>query len=252
MELFTATLFNKTGNIVERLAFDIRHLGLFFGIAHHHNHRRSLIGWATQEGAQKSYRARRVGECGQADMIESRQQDAGGDADAFRHIVILSTLARRIDIITALKDDDQIGRDLEIRLFGVGAKRLQGFQPGFGCAAAVKLTLCFFRFQANAAFDLWRSDNNKMPGLKISAAGRCAGAHDAFLDDATRNRAIRKHTHREAPGDGAIKISGAARHGGAVAHHIAAQRYGAVFRYMFILCLALVSSQSNRARARHC
>jgi len=108
-------------------------------------------------------------------MIESCQQDAGGDADAFRHIVILSTLARRIDIITALKDDDQIGRDLEIRLFGVGAKRLQGFQPGFGCAAAVKLTLCFFRFQANAAFDLWRADNNKMPGLKISAAGRCAG-----------------------------------------------------------------------------
>ena len=104
-----------------------------------HDHHRLFRRWAVQKFVQELHRIWRVCQNRQPGVMQGRDQKTGGDADAFGDIVILESGAV-IQLSPALREnDDQPGRDIEMRLAGVGADRFQRLQPFLAAAAIVEL-----------------------------------------------------------------------------------------------------------------
>ena len=125
---------------------------------------------------------------------------------------MLDALTLRRDAVGLGKDGDEIGRDLEEGLVGVGAKWSEGFFPLLGGAACIKLALFRLGPFTNARLDRGVADHDKMPRLLVGPIGRGACGAQAILDDAARHRAGGKVAHTAPPPHFGIEIRGALLH----------------------------------------
>ena len=204
----------ETGDLVEGLlALGCGRHGGVVGRMSHHQQDIGLLGRRAMQGLiQEAHRIGGVGEGRQAGLMQGRNQEPGGDADRFWHVIGFVRLTGGIETPTLTKDHDQPGRDLQERFVGVGAQRLEGFDPLGSGPPLIKGDLLAFRRLANCASQRTLPDHGEMPGLQIGAARRRAGRHQAGLDDLPCDRSITELPHRVASRDRGIKGLGLGDH----------------------------------------
>ena len=131
-----------------------------------------------------------MGQGRQAGLVQGGDQEARGDADGLRHIVVFDLLALGVDPVALAEDRDQPGRGLKEGLVGVGAQRRQGLKPGLSGSSGVEFPLLGLGRGAQFGAQAARPDQDKPPGLLVGSAGRRGGRCDAALDNLARHRAI--------------------------------------------------------------
>jgi hypothetical protein len=76
----------------------------------------------------------------------------------------------------------------------------------------VKLTFFDLGSFSDSSLNVRFGDDNKMPGLQVGPAWRCAGGTEAFVDDRPVYRAIGEFTYRTATAYLSVKLSGTFTH----------------------------------------
>ena len=76
---------------------------------------------------QEAHRRRRVGECGQTRIVQSCNKESGGNADRFRHVIMLDALALRPDAVALGKElTGGLGFDAVVDAVGLPVTRQSG------------------------------------------------------------------------------------------------------------------------------
>ena len=128
-------------------------------------------------------------------MMEGSDQEAGGDADRFRHVVVLHTLPCGINAVALREDGYEDGGDFKEWLAGVGAEWGEGIEPFGRGAAGIEFLLLALSLEADSALDGGIGDHGEVPGLLVGARWRGPGGEQRVFNHRARHGAIRKVTH---------------------------------------------------------
>ena len=103
----------KIRNHLQRIARNIRHARSWCRVARHQQHKRALVGGATEQFVQKTHRAGRVREDSQSGLMQRHNQKAGCNANRFAGVVVLLCAAICATAVRLRKNRDQPRRNLQ-------------------------------------------------------------------------------------------------------------------------------------------